>query len=271
MQPASYTGCMPAEHAVAASRAPRLLALDCATERLAVAVVDGAVVWCVDEAGGAAASSRLLPCIFEQLAQAGLTLRDLDAVAFGCGPGAFTGLRGACAVAQGLAFGAGLPVLAIDSLAIVAEGAWQAHGAPAAQLWVAMDARLDGVYAAAYRRDGDVWQTEEAPALWRVDALAEHWQRVPARGVAGSAVAAYPGRLATGEARVWPSPADRAQALASLARAAWQRAQVLPASQALPHYLRDKVALTTAERAAAAEAAEAAATLARPAATPAAA
>lgn len=245
---------MPAEHAVAAPRAPRLLALDCATERLAVAVVDGDATWCVDEDGGAAASSRLLPCIFEQLARAGLTLRDLDAVAFGCGPGAFTGLRGACAVAQGLAFGAGLPVLSIDSLALVAEGAWQAQGAQASQLWVAMDARLDAVYAAAYRRDGDAWQTHEPPALWSVDSLAAHWRAAPPRAVAGTALLAYPGRLVPEGASAWPAPVARAAALASLARAAWQRGPRWLASQALPLYLRDKVALTTAERAAAAEA-----------------
>ena len=252
---------MPAEHDVAAPRAPRLLALDCATERLAVAVVDGASTWCADEDGGATASSRLLPCIFEQLARAGLNLRDLDAVAFGRGPGAFTGLRGACAVAQGLAFGAGLAVLPIDSLAIVAEGAWQAQGAAASRLWVAMDARLEGVYAAAYRREGDAWLTEEAPALWSVDALADHWRRKPPPCVAGTAVAAYSAQLAAGAAVSWPTPVARAAALASLARTAWQRGQALPANQALPLYLRDKVALTTAERAAAAQAAATAAAL----------
>ncbi len=250
---------MPAEHAVAAPHAPRLLALDCATERLAVAVVDGDATWCVDEDGGAAASSRLLPCIFEQLARAGLGLRDLDAVAFGCGPGAFTGLRGACAVAQGLAFGAGLPVLSIDSLALVAEGAWQAHGAPAAQLWVAMDARLDGVYAAAYRRVDDAWQTDAPPALWSVDDLAAHWRAAPPTAVAGTAVAAYPGRLVAGSASVWPAPVARAAALAGLARAAWQSGPRWAADQALPVYLRDKVASTPAERAAAAELSAAAA------------
>lgn len=260
---------MPSEHAVAAPGAPRLLALDCATERMAVAVVDGDRRWCADEDGGAAASSRLLPCIFELLAQAQLGLNDLDAVAFGRGPGAFTGLRGACAVAQGLAFGVGVPVLSIDSLAIVAEAAWQAHGAPASRLWVAMDARLDGVYAAAYRHDGNAWHTDTAPALWRVDDLADHWRHAPPGCIAGTALAVHPGRLGPGSALAWPAPSARAAALASLARVAWQRGEGVEAGQALPVYLRDKVALTTAERAAAAQAAAKAA--AQPAMMPAAA
>lgn len=246
---------MPAENAVAAPFAPRLLAIDCATERMAVAVVHGERTWCADEDGGAAASSRLLPCIFELLAQAHLRLNDLDAVAVGRGPGAFTGLRGACAVAQGLAFGVGVPVLAIDSLAIVAEAAWQAHGAQASRLWVAMDARLDGVYAAAYRHDGDAWHTDTAPALWRVDELADHWRHWPPGCIAGTALAVHPGRLEPGNALAClPASSARATALASLARAAWQRGEGVEAGQALPVYLRDKVASTTAERAAAAQA-----------------
>ena len=128
---------------------PRLLALDTATERMFVAVVAGERQWLADEAGGAHASQRLLPLAFDLLARAGLKLGELDAVAFGRGPGAFTGLRTACSVAQGLAFGAGLPVLALDSLALVAEDVFAQHDAAALRLWVAMDARMDEAYAAA--------------------------------------------------------------------------------------------------------------------------
>jgi tRNA threonylcarbamoyladenosine biosynthesis protein TsaB len=233
-------------------RGPRLLALDTATECLSVAVVDGEQQWVADEAGGMLASQRLLPLVFALLGRAGLGLADLDAIAFGRGPGAFTGLRTACSVVQGLAFGAGLPVLAIDSLALVAEDAFAQRRVP--EVWVAMDARMDEAYAAAYRRAGDQWQATEAPALWTLAALVDAWRREPPGCVAGSALEAFGARLPTGAAMRITADHDRAGALARLARAAWQRGEALDAALALPLYLRDKVALTTAERAAAAAA-----------------
>ena len=231
---------------------PRLLALDTATERMFVAVVAGERQWLADEAGGAHASQRLLPLAFDLLARAGLKLGELDAVAFGRGPGAFTGLRTACSVAQGLAFGAGLPVLALDSLALVAEDVFAQHDAAALRLWVAMDARMDEAYAAAYRRAAGGWLVERAPALWPVAALSEVWRREPPACVAGSALVAFGARLPSGSALRIGAPHDRAAALARLAYASWQRGEAVDAALALPLYLRDKVALTTAERQAAA-------------------
>jgi tRNA threonylcarbamoyladenosine biosynthesis protein TsaB len=227
---------------------PRLLALDCATERLAVALVVGDATWSAEEEGGARTSTRALPLAFELLAAAGLGVRELDAVAFGRGPGAFTGLRSACSVAQGLALGIGCPVLPLDSLLLVADDARERHGAAAHALWVAMDARMDEVYAGAYRFDGRDWQVEREAALWTQPALADAWRRAPPACIAGSALAAFGARLPTGGALCIRHPADRAAALARLARAAWQRGAAIDAAQALPLYLRDKVALTTAER-----------------------
>ena len=249
MQGATYTDCMSPVTTPAQHRPPRLLALDTATERIAVAVVDGDRQWAADEAGGALASLHLLPLVFALLERAGLALADLDAIAFGRGPGAFTGLRTASSVVQGLAFGAALPVLALDSLALVAEDAFAQHGVR--NVWVAMDARMDEVYGAAYRRDGDGWQAVHAPALWPLAALNDAWQREPPLCVAGSALEAFGPRLVTGAALRLPAMQDRAAALARLARAAWRRGEAVDAALALPLYLRDKVALTTAERAAA--------------------
>jgi tRNA threonylcarbamoyladenosine biosynthesis protein TsaB len=227
-------------------RPTRLLALDTATERIAVAVVDGERQWLAEEAGGPLASQRLLPLVFALLERAGLALADLDAIAFGRGPGAFTGLRTACSVAQGLAFGATLPVLAIDSLALVADDAFAHHGV--ADLWVAMDARMNEAYAAAYCRAGDDWQVRHGPALWPLAALAEAWLREPPACVAGSALDAFGSRLSTGAAQRIAATHDRAAALARLARSAWRRGEAVDAALALPLYLRDKVAQTTAER-----------------------
>ena len=99
------------------------LAFDTATEHLSIALQVGDRVWSHDGAGGALASSTLIPGVMDLLAQAGVGLRDLDAIAFGRGPGAFTGLRTACSVAQGLALGVDKPVLPIDTLLAVAEDA----------------------------------------------------------------------------------------------------------------------------------------------------
>lgn len=235
----------------AMTNAPSLLAFDTATDRLAIALVrgDDDDVRVHDGEGGRHASATLIPAALALLAGAGLALRDLDAVAFGRGPGSFTGLRTACSVAQGFAFGATLPVLAIDSLAIVAEDA-RVQGA-GGDCWVAMDARIDEIYAARYRHDGERWRTIVAPALYTLPALHARWHEDgdPPRAVAGSALAAFGDRLDAGTAaRHIPNERSRAQALAALAIAAWRDGPRLDAADALPLYLRDKVALTSAER-----------------------
>jgi tRNA threonylcarbamoyladenosine biosynthesis protein TsaB len=225
---------------------PRLLAFDTSVETMTIAACGpaGEAVW--EGAGGAAASATLLPRATALLADAGLAWHDLHAIAFGAGPGAFTGLRTACAVAQGLAFGLERPVLPLDSLALVAEDA----GWRDIPLWVAMDARMDEVYAAAYRWAGHGWATDEAPALYTVPALAARWSARPPEGVAGSALAAFGDRLPVGTARRQPLPHARAAALLRLARQAWARGGAVDPALALPVYVRDKVALTSAERAA---------------------
>ncbi|MBA4217671.1 MAG: tRNA (adenosine(37)-N6)-threonylcarbamoyltransferase complex dimerization subunit type 1 TsaB [Proteobacteria bacterium] len=228
---------------------PVLLAVDSSTETMALALVTPGQTVVFEAAGGAQASARMLPEIRALLAAAGLALADLDAIAFGQGPGAFTGLRTACAVAQGLAFGLDKPVLAIDSLMLVAEDA-RAQGA-GDDIWVAMDARIGEIYAAHYRWQGGAWQVVEAAGLFQPEALARHWGRPAA--VAGTALTEYAAAL--GEwPRAWPQARSRAQALAALAQAAWQRGELRDAAEALPVYVRDKVALTTAERAEAREA-----------------
>ena len=243
----------------------KLLAIDSATERLALAAIDdgrapGAAlsrtacrVEHLDLDGGAAASAQALPMLIALLQRVGWTFADLDAVAFGRGPGGFTGLRTACAVAQGLAFGQGLPVVPVDSLAIVAEDAARHAGqAPGALVWVAMDARMDEIYAGCYRDAGDAgWQPVVAPALTTPEALHAQWAGAPPAIVAGSALAAFGERLQTGAAQRLQREHGRAAALGWLAAAGFARGDAVPPDQALPIYLRDKVAQTTAEREAA--------------------
>ena len=230
----------------------RLLALDTSTSTLSVALHDGLRAHVANEDGGARASTRLLPLVHELLAAAGLQMRSLDGIAYGCGPGAFTGLRTSCAVAQGLAWGLDRPVLPLPSLLIVAEDArLQVAPAGPVEIAVAMDARIEQVYAARYRHeghDGDAWHEVQAPALLDVDALADAWRDARPQIVAGSAWAAYGDRLALPPCRRVPAEADRAAAAMRLALQRWSPAHTVPAAQALPVYLRDKVALTTAER-----------------------
>ncbi len=225
----------------------KLLAFDTATEALAVALCHGARSWVFDGEGGPKASAELLPCIQALLREAGLSLADLDAIAFGRGPGAFTGLRTACSVAQGLALGADKPVLAIDSLLIVAEGA--RAGAAEFDVDVAMDARMGEVYAGRYAHVGGLWRVLREPALFTLPALNAVWQVEPPQAVAGSALAAFGSNLVFGAAPVLPGAASRAAALLRCAQAAQLAGLAVDAALALPLYLRDKVAQTTAERA----------------------
>jgi tRNA threonylcarbamoyladenosine biosynthesis protein TsaB len=232
----------------------RLLAFDTSTECLAVAVAAPGrqLLWA--GAGGAGASAALIPRAEALLAEAGIALAQLDAIGFGRGPGAFTGLRTSCAVAQGLAFGLGRPVLPIDSLLIVAEDARAQAGLgddEAAAVDVAMDARMGEVYAGRYGWQRGRWQVLEPAALLDLEALNRRWGLQPPAWVAGSALAAFGAALRSPGARTVPTEADRPAALLRLVRAAWADGGGVDAAQALPLYLRDKVALTVAERAAA--------------------
>lgn len=230
----------------------RLLAFDTSTESMSVALHANGRHWQADAPGGAQTSQQLIPCIRGLLAQADLPMQQLQAIAFGRGPGAFTGLRAACAVAQGLAFGLGVPVLPVDSLMIVAEQARLALAAAddeALDIDVVMDARMAEVYAGTYRWRAPRWQASVAPALYTLDALHARWAQAPPRFVAGSALAIFGERLHAGPARRIEDCAPRSHALLLLARQLWADGAAVPAAAALPLYLRDKVALTTAQRA----------------------
>ena len=240
----------------------RLLAFDTSTESLAVALQGRGQRWHSNEPGGALASAQLLPRVNALMAQAALRFDELEAIAFGSGPGAFTGLRTSCAVAQGLGFGAGLPVIAVDSLLIVAEDArLQVTASQTNDLLdvaVAMDARMDEIYAAVYRWQAGAWLTLQAPQLYTLPALQSTWQALRADAVAGSALVAFGPRLVLPMVRHVAEQNDRALALLNVAQQGWRSGAAHPAAHALPLYLRDKVAQTTLEREAAREATRAA-------------
>jgi len=219
---------------------PKLLAFDTSTEMLSIAVRNGDRLVEHDGAGGAQSSATLIPLIQGLLAEAGLRLRDLDAIAFGRGPGSFTGLRTACAVAQGLAYGAGLRLLPIDTLHAVAEEARHRFGAT--QVMALLDARMDQVYAAGYDLALPL-ETSEAELLApEAVALPAGW------ALAGNAFAAYGPRLPVAAPRLEVLPT--AGALLRLAPALLAAGRSVAPAEAWPLYVRDKVAQTTDERAA---------------------
>ena len=221
-----------------------LLAFDTSTDTLSIAVQHGDLVCGHSGPGGAQASTTLIPAIRGLLAQAGLEFGRLDAIVFGRGPGSFTGLRTACSVAQGLAFGAGVPVLPVDTLLAVAEQARAQHGCT--RVLAVLDARMGEVYAAPFEWLADTgWRMPQDFGLCAPEAVRPE----PGYTVAGNAQAAYPGRLAPGAAHVHALPT--AAALLRLAPALIAEGRAVPAAEALPRYIRDKVAQTTAEREAA--------------------
>ncbi len=217
----------------------KLLALDTATEVCSVAVwVDGAV-WDREE-HLREHSRRLLEMVEVVLVEAGLRLAQLDALAFGRGPGSFTGLRIGAGVVQGLAFGAGLPVVPISSLAALAQGEEGAE-----KLLAAFDARMHQVYFGAFVR-GEGGLVEPAGEE-RVAAPAQ--VPLPAGtgwvGV-GSGWDVYHQALCArlgAQLREWrPGRFPRARHVAALAVRALREGRAVPPEQALPVYLRDEVA-----------------------------
>jgi tRNA threonylcarbamoyladenosine biosynthesis protein TsaB len=223
-----------------------LLALDGATDQLALALVapDGTAIT-RDQPGGPLASATLLPSLMSLLQEADIRPAQLSAIGFGQGPGAFTGLRAVCAVAQGLALGWNLPVLALDSLLLVVQDAAVQSKAEFAHWGAVMDARMGELYAARYQRHAQGWVVLESPGLWKPEALALHWQsQARPAAMAGTGVALCSGI----EVPSWAQAHSRAAALAQLCHQAWAAGEAQDAAQAVPLYVRDKVALTTAER-----------------------
>ncbi len=229
----------------------RFLAFDTSTDVMSVALTDGGRVWQHSGPGGAKASTTLIPAVMALLAEAGLTLDGLDAIAFGQGPGSFTGLRTACAVAQGLAFGAGqgrsVPVLPIPTLWALAEEArfqLAAQGVAAPRITAMLDARMDEMYV------------QGVDALMGAD-LGGGVQMIRPENLvvgagdvlAGNVFSVYAQRLPDLAGLRCVDALPTATAMLRLAPALAARGHCVPADQALPLYVRNKVAQTTVERA----------------------
>lgn len=217
-----------------------LLALDTATECCSVALLTAAGVLEDHRLAPRQHAALILPMIEGLLAEAGLTRHALDVIAFGRGPGAFTGLRIAAGVAQGLALGLGRPVVPVSTLAALAQAS------AAQRVLAALDARLGEVYFGYYTRGGDdLVVADAADGLAPPDAIAlptdPAWRGVgigPGWGAYGEVLGARLGHhIDTVDADVQP----RAGGLARLAAAAHARGEAVSAELALPVYLRDRV------------------------------
>ncbi len=187
----------------------------------------------------------VLGLLQEVLREQGMALEQCDALAFGSGPGSFTGVRTACGLAQGLAFGANLPVVPVVTLLAMADAA-RNQGA-GDNIIAVLDARMGEVYWAQYRFD-ERWQIVSEPCL----SAPEHVIALEASSAAGNGLAAYADRFtALHSVRRWPELMPHASQIALLGREFVQQGQGVHAREAQPLYLRNKVALTTAERTAA--------------------
>lgn len=215
-----------------------LLALDTATECCSAALLHEGRVTARSEVIPRQHAQRLLPMIEELLNERQLRLQDVDALVFGRGPGAFTGVRIATGMVQGLAFAADKPVIAVSNLAALAQRAWREHGAETVA--AAIDARMDEVYWGLYGLQDGVMQALDEERVCPPEAVS-----LP-DGVASVAGAGtgwqYAERLAVAAERSWPQMLPDATDLITLALPRWLAGEVLDAADAQPVYLRDKVA-----------------------------
>lgn len=222
----------------------KLLAFDASTEFLSIALQINEALEKVDIQAGQTASQLILPQIQQLLDKVQLNLSDLDGIAFGAGPGSFTGVRIACGVAQGLAFGANLPVVGVNVLMALAE----ASGAE--RVIAASDARMGEVYHAAYLRKDGGWTEARAAGVYKP-------QDVPAVeggdwvGV-GTAWKAYDEILREQYpqqvTKILSEMTPKAEAIMRLAMPIFERGEAVSASEAKPIYIRNRVALTSKER-----------------------
>ncbi len=237
-----------------------LLAIESSTETLSLALQTAAGITAFDAVTGPAASQRILPEIQRLLSAAECTLTQLDGIVYGMGPGAFTGVRVAVGVTQGLAFGAQRPVVGINALLATAESAWLAHGVR--RIIVCLDARMGEVYHAVYTRQTEApsphsplplaaWQMQTAPMVCKPQEVVavdgDGWWGVGSGwGVYAALLQSrYGSQLAACDAQCYP----KASAMLSLAGPMVARGEVTAAEMAAPLYVRNRVALTAAERA----------------------
>ena len=219
-----------------------LLAFDTSTEFLSIALHAGGKVFTHLQNAGQSASQLILPQVQSLMESAKINLNDLDGIAFGAGPGAFTGVRIACGVAQGLGFGANIPVVGVNTLHAVA----QASGA--VKVIVCTDARMGEVYFVALEKVGESWNEISATQVSKPESVPEiaggDWVAV------GNGWQVYDEVLSARNnvQQKLPEVTPTAEAVLQLALPLFLASQAKPAEEVRPIYIRNRVALTSAER-----------------------
>src|SRR5450830_504322 len=221
-----------------------ILAIETSTELASAALLHGDELIARESLGVQTHSETILPMVQQLLAQAGIALSRCDAIAFGSGPGFFTGVRTACGVVQGLAFGGDLPVIPVVTLEAMAQACLEVT--QASEVLAILDARMGEVYWAQYRYQADGWTAVTEPTL----SAAIHVQAQGHVQACGNGLTAYAADFASqafaaaGLALLMPHAAQ----VATLGRRAFSQGKTIGLQDAQPLYLRNKVALTTAER-----------------------
>jgi len=222
----------------------RILALETSTEYCSVALWQDGAVMERCELVGQKHSEILMAMLNDLLREASVKLAQLDGIAFGMGPGSFTGVRIACGVTQGLAFGASLPVAGICTLQALAEASGKE------KVIAALDARMGEIYHAAYEKRDGAWAVVSEPRLCKPEdapqVLGKEWFGVGSGFAMHGEILSerYAGQLQSADGTAVP----QAAAIAALGAAQFARGLGKDAAEALPLYLRDKVALKTSER-----------------------
>lgn len=225
-----------------------LLALDTSTEACSVALLHKGEKTVLEELAQRTHTKRILPMIDQILAQSGLSLKQVDGLVFGRGPGSFTGVRVGAGIAQGLALGAELPVIPISNLAAMAQAAYEQLGTE--QVLTAIDARMNEVYFAQWKAqkvfgtlgEGIVWQevieeqvASPASVVAQLSSLTGTWHTV------GTGWSAYSELTALAEDKTTDILLPSAQYMLSLALPLWQQKHVITALEIEPIYLRNEV------------------------------
>ncbi len=222
----------------------KILSLETSAEYCSVSLRSGDQITSCEELAGQKHSELLLPMVHELITAAGLEIQDLDAVAFGAGPGSFTGLRIACGVVQGLAFAAGCPVVPVGTLEALAEAT------DGARVVVCTDARMGQIYHGAFARTDESWQALLPPSLCDPDDLPQ----LPGEGWLGcgsgferyreALVAQYRAQLVG----IKEGLVAHANQIATLGTKYFLAGHSVSCMEAVPVYVRDKVALTMKEQ-----------------------